>query len=174
MKSIQSLLFLGLILFLGSCSNVVFDHAVPKDQIALENFPQDLQGQYLDTENDTLRIFDTQYTYGELKGYKILEGKLGKDLILKQLGDYYFLNFKNENDFWEMIAAQKTNDGLLLKCVDVENKHEIKSINKHISKGKAKSLKKDGKFLIDPNNEELLKILNDTSLCDVSHLIKIK
>jgi len=174
MKRIQHLLFLCLILFLASCSNVVFEHTIPEDQVALKKFPKELQGTYLDAENDTLNIFDTQYSYGELKGNKLLEGKLGNDLVLKQLDHYYFLNFKNENGYWEMIAARKTEDGITLKCVDVKNKDQIKNINKYISKGKAKSLKKDGKFLIKPENQELLEILNDTSLCDESHLIKIK
>jgi len=173
MKPLQQIILVMLVALLGSCSNIVFDEAVPSDQISLDQFPSELQGTYLDKERDTLSIFSDKYIYGEIKGNTLLEGKLGNDLVLKKYEDYYFLNFKNENGFWEMIAAQKTAEGLVLLCLDVENKDEIKNINKHISKGRAKSLKKDGKYLIDPTTQELIKILNDTSICEVSSLIKI-
>jgi hypothetical protein len=173
MKPLQHLFLIMLVVLLGSCSNIVFDEAVPTDQKTLDQFPSDIQGSYLDSERDTLSIFPDRYIYGEIKGNTLLAGQLGPDLVLKQFEDFYFLNFKNENGFWEMIAAQKTVDGLVLMCIDIENKDEIKKINKHISKGRAKSLKKDGKYLINPTTQELIKILNDTSVCEESYLIKL-
>ena len=173
MKLPQKILSLSLIVLLGSCSNIVFNEAVPQDQDALNEFPKEIQGLYLDAENDTLEIFSNKYAYGEMNGNTLLEGELGSDLILKQFEAFYFLNFKNDHGFWEMIAAQKTTNGLKLMCIDIENKTEVKNINKHIKKGKAKSLKNNGKFLINPDSEELLKILNDTSICDESRLVKI-
>ncbi len=173
MKSLQQIIFVMLVALLGSCSNIVFDEAVPSDQNSLDHFPADLQGTYVDSEKDTLSIFSDRYIYGEINGNTLFEGQLDHDLVLKQFEDYYFLNFKNDHGFWEMIAAQKTANGLILMCADVENKDEIKNINKHISKGHAKSLKKDGKYLIDPTTQELIKILNDTSICEESIFTKL-
>lgn len=163
-----------MLFILNSCSNIVFNQAVPTDQPTLKEFPKDIQGIYLDEENDTLKIFATDYTYGELKGNSLIEGELGEEFVLKQFEDFYFLNFKSESDYWEMIAAKKTKEGITLMCLDIDNKKEINNINKHIKKGKAKSLKKDGKYLIQPNTRELIKILNDTSICQESKLKKIK
>lgn len=173
MNLLQKIILVILVALLGSCSNIVFDEAVPVDQKSLDQFPTELQGIYIDKARDTLSIFPDRYIYGEIKGNSQLEGQLGNDLVLKQFEDYYFLNFKNEDGFWEMIAAQKTASGLVLMCLDVEDKDEIKNINKHISKGHAKSLKQDGKYLIDPTTLELIKILNDTSICEESPLTKI-
>lgn len=174
MKPVQHIFLFSLIVLLGSCSNVVFNESVPKDQHPLKEFPKEIRGIYVDSENDTLEISSNRYVYGELKSNTLLEGELGEELIIKKFEEFYFLNFKNENGFWEMIAARKTNNGLILMCVDIENKNEIKNINKHLKKGKAKMLRKEGKYLINPETKELIKILNDTSVCKESHLIKLK
>lgn len=174
MKPIQHFFFICLIALLGSCSNIVFNEAVPQDQESLSEFPKEIQGTYLDSEDDTLVIFSSYYTYGTIKGSTLLEGKIGDDLVLKQFEDYFFLNFRNDQGYWEMIAAEKTKNGLILMCVDVENKNEIKNVNKHLKKTQAKSLKKEGKYLINPETQELLKILNDTSICEESYLTKLK
>lgn len=159
---------------MSSCSNVIYNTAVPKDQKSIDKFPKKLQGIYVDEESDTLKIMATKYSYGEINNNALMEGELGSDLVLKEYKDYYFLNFRNDDGYWEMIAATVTRKKIYLLSIDIENKSEVKKLNKHMKKGHAKNIRKDDKFLINPENDELLNMLNDSSICQKTELIKIK
>ena len=174
MKRLQYLALSLVVIFLSSCSNVVYHNPIPKDQKSLTEFPAKIQGSYIDSDGDTLCISTISYRYGEINNQTLLYGELGEDLVLKKLGTYYFMNFKNDDGYWEMIGAQLESGKLTLFCIDIENKEQVKIVNQHISKGKARSTKKGGKYIINPNNEEILSLLNDESICQKETLLKVK
>lgn len=174
MKRIQYLTLSLVIVLLSSCSNVVYHNPIPKDQKSLAEFPIELHGYYVDSDGDTLCISTNKYRYGEINNQSLLKGELGEDLVLKKLDTYYFMNFKNKDGYWEMIGAQLESDKLSLFCIDIENKEQVKIVNQYISKGKARSTKKGGKYIIDPNNEEILQLLNDETICKKESLVKVK
>lgn len=174
MKRIQYLILSLGILILSSCSNIVYHHPIPKDQKTLAEFPLELQGSYIDSDGDTLSIFSKKYSYGEINNHSLLEGELGKDLVLKELDRYYFMNFKNEDGYWEMIAARLDSNHLVLFCIDIENKEQIKIVNQHIKRGKVRSTRKDGKYIINPSNKEVFSLLKDKSICKEEWLKKVK
>ncbi|NPD45329.1 MULTISPECIES: hypothetical protein [unclassified Lentimicrobium] len=174
MKRLQYLTLSLVIVFLSSCSNIVYHHPIPKDQISLAEFPSELQGYYVDSDGDTLCIASNKYSYGEMNNQSFLQGELGADLVLKKLDSYYFMNFKNEDGYWEMIAAQLSSEQLSLFCIDIENKEQIKLVNQHIEKGKVRSTKKDGKYIINPSDQEILNLLNDSRICQKELLNKLK
>lgn len=174
MRRLQYITLSLIIGFLSSCSNVVYHKPIPKDQKTLTEFPLELQGSYVDSDGDTLSISTNEYQYGEINNQSLLKGELGEELVLKKLDTYYFINFKNEDGYWEMISAQLESDKLLLYCIDIENKEQIKILNQHISKGKARSTRKGGKYIIDPNNDEILQLLKDETICKKESLLKVK
>lgn len=174
MKRLQYLSLYLVIVFLSSCSNIVYHHPIPEDQNALAEFPLELQGTYIDSDGDTLCIASQKYSYGEMNNHSLLEGELGADLVLKKLDSYYFMNFKNEDGYWEMIAAQLNTDSISLFCIDIENKEQIKIVNQHIKNGKVRSTKKDGKYIINPSNQEIISLLNDQTICQKESLKKLK
>jgi len=174
MKTLQNLIILSSFIIFCSCSNVLYHQAMPEDGKTLSSFPKELIGQFADQEGDTLFIYPNSYKYGEINKSTLFEGQLGDDLILKKSKGYYFLNFKNAEGYWEMIAAQLIGKELQLLCIDTENEEQIKIINSHLKGNKAKSLKKEGKFVINPSDKELFELLKDERICDRSLLYKVK
>lgn len=174
MKRLQFLILSLSILLLSSCSNVVYHNPIPKDKKTLAVFPAEIQGSFVDSDGDTLCISSHKYQYGEINNQTLIEGELGEELVLKKLEDYYFMNFKNEDGYWEMIGAQLNADQLTLFCIDIENKEQLKIVNQHISRGKARHTKKDGRYIINPSNNEILSLLNDHEICKTEKLKKVK
>ena len=82
------LFFLGaLVLTLASCSNVAFVKPQPEGVEALAEIPENLQGIYFYGDS----IIVTSNTIGG--------DTLGKNLIVKKRGNYYYLNFLEENGY---------------------------------------------------------------------------
>ena len=173
MKSYFVLLFVSIGLFLSSCSNIAYEDAVPKSSYELSFFPEDIQGAYIDSDGDTLTIYTNNYTYGNREDLFYLQGEIGEELVLKTLSGYYFLNFKNNDGYWEMIAAKPTDNELHIYCIDAEDKDDVKIINSKIKKGKVKSIRKQGKYIINPDENEILDLLREDDICEKSILKKI-
>ena len=173
MKSYSVLLIVSIGLFLSSCSNVAYENAVPKNTAHFSIFPKEIQGGYIDSEGDTLTIYSNSYTYGTKGEIVYLTGEIGDELVLKTLSGYYFLNFKNDEGYWEMIAAKPLGNELTIYCIDAKDKDDIKIINSKIKKGKVKSSRKKGKYIINPEKSEILELLNDDDICEKSVLKKI-
>jgi len=173
MKSYVVLLFVSIAIFLSSCSNIAYEDAVPKNLDKLSLFPEEIQGAYIDSEGDTLTINTNNYTYGNIGDLFYLKGEIGEELVLKTLSGYYFLNFKNNDGYWEMIAAKPTDNELHIFCIDAEDKDDVKIINSKIKKGKVKSSRMQGKYIINPEENEILDLLKDEDICEKSILKKI-
>lgn len=78
--------FIALILTLASCTNVSFVKPQPEGVKALAEIPENLQGTYV--FNDTVIV--TSNTIGE--------DTLGKNLIVKKRGNFYYLNYIEDDD----------------------------------------------------------------------------
>lgn len=174
MKILKCISILVSVIILSSCSNIVYEHSMPKDGKTLSSFPKKLIGEYVDQEGDTLFIMPKSYKYGEINNSTLFEGELGEDVILKKQSAYYFLNFKNSDGYWEMMAGSLKGKELTLFSIDIENADQIKIINSYLAKDKAKSLNKDDKYVINPSDEELLELLEDEIVCDKSFLTKVR
>ncbi|NOR88462.1 MAG: hypothetical protein GQ527_12715 [Bacteroidales bacterium] len=171
---IQSILYLVIIGFLfSSCSNVVYQTAVPQNISQLNCFPSEIQGQYVDDDHDTLLILADRYQYGNSDDLFNLKGQLDDELILKELDGYYFLNFKNSDGFWEMIAAHRENQNLTLFFINAKDKEDIKIINSIIENGKVRSVRSNGKYIINPSGSDILELLKQENICEKTILTKI-
>ena len=173
MKALSLLLFGLVSVLLVSCSNVVYEQPIPENQQQLTEFPDFIIGTWVDHESDTLIIGAKDFRYGDFDGSSIFSGTLSDEIILKELNNFYFLNIKSDGGYWESIAATSDSNYLYLYFVGVDNDLQLNALNNHLKKNTAKSLKKDGKYIINPEVEELFELLNDSLICKISKLIKI-
>jgi len=174
MKYFSLNFLLVFVFFISSCSNIVYLEAVPMESESLNSFPKNILGKYIDDEGDTLSINIDNYTYGNSRELVYLTGTLNDELVLKTYLDYYFLNFKNEDGYWEMIAAKPTRDKLTILCIDAKTKEDIQAVNNVIKKGKAKSLRKKNKYLIRPTKDELISLFRKDNICEKNVLTRLK
>lgn len=159
---------------LSSCSNVVYMDAVPKNTPITQEFSKDIIGKYIDIEGDTLSISAHKYNYGNKDDMVFISGELNEDLVLKKHSGYYFLNFKNDEGFWEMLAAKPYEKHLVIYCIDASNRQQLKIVNSLLSENKAKSVKKNGKYIINPEGHEIIQLLEKKDVCKTTQLTKIR
>ena len=86
-------LFGALVIFLSSCSNVVFVNPQPEDIIALTEIPEKYHGiyEFEDSAINKDSYLVTDSSVGDMV--------LGDSLIVKKRGSYFYLNFLTETIF---------------------------------------------------------------------------
>jgi hypothetical protein len=174
MKTLYSLFIVLIALTISSCSNLVYQKPVPQHNQVLTTFPKNLQGTYVDSNQDTLFIYPRSYQYGKVGRMGSFSGELNKELILKNQGSYYFLNFQDNDGFWELIGAKLDSDQLILYFVDIKTKEDVDIINSVIKKGKVKSTRHEGKYVANPSGEEMIELFNHDFISEKSFLTKIR
>lgn len=173
MKTIYLIFGLLSLIFMSSCSNVVFKQALPQEENSLSEFPKKIRGTYIDDESDTLVITRNAYTYGNINSQPLFHGELSEEVVLKKYKDFYFLNFQSDNNYWEMMAGQFKRSEVILFSIDVENSDQFKIIEEYMD-GDYQKINKDDKYLIDPSLKQLLNMLEDDRICQKSVLKKLK
>ncbi len=174
MKLFPIYCFFILIISLSSCSNVVYKYAIPYENAELSAFPNDIQGTYINNDNDTLTINANDYLFGKDSDLIFLSGELNNDLILKEFSGYYFLNFRNTDGYWESIIAYPQKENITIYCIYIKDKKYVKIINSKIKHGKARSIRKNGKYIIDPKKDEILDLLQNEDICKKTVLKRLK
>ena len=100
----KKLFFLSVVfLALASCTNVAFVKPQPEGVKALTVIPQNLHGTYALT--DTIII--TSNTIGE--------DTLGKSLIVKKRGNFYYLNYFEDDSLYSLTVVK------VIKCLSYED-----------------------------------------------------
>jgi hypothetical protein len=98
----RKLIFLSaVVLTMASCTNVAFVKPQPEGVKALTEIPENLQGTYV--INDSIIV----------KANAIGEDTLGKTLVVKKRGNFYYLNFKEE-DVYELTVVK------VVQCLNYE------------------------------------------------------
>ena len=100
--NIRKLIFLSaVVLTMASCTNVAFVKPQPEGIKALTEIPENLQGTYV--INDSIIV----------KANAIGEDTLGKTLVVKKRGNFYYLNFKEE-EVYELTVVK------VVQCLNYE------------------------------------------------------
>ena len=86
--------FIAVVLTLASCTNVSFVKPQPEGVKALTEIPENLQGTYI--FNDTIIV--TSNTIGE--------DTLGKSLIVKKRGNFYYLNYFEDDSLYSLTVVK--------------------------------------------------------------------
>ena len=98
----RKLIFLSaVVLTMVSCTNVAFVKPQPEGIKALTEIPENLQGTYV--INDSIIV----------KANAIGEDTLGKTLVVKKRGNFYYLNFKEE-EVYELTVVK------VVQCLNYE------------------------------------------------------
>ena len=98
----RKLIFLSaVVLTMASCTNVAFVKPQPEGVQALTEIPENLQGTYV--INDSIIV----------KANAIGEDTLGKTLVVKKRGNFYYLNFKEE-EVYELTVVK------VVQCLNYE------------------------------------------------------
>jgi hypothetical protein len=99
----RKLIFLiAVVLTLASCTNVSFVQPQPEGVKALTEIPENLQGTY--ALNDTIIV--TSNTIGE--------DTLGKNLIVKKRGNFYYLNYFEDDSLYSLTVVK------VVQCLNYE------------------------------------------------------
>lgn len=100
----RKLIFLSaVVLTMASCTNVAFVKPQPEGVKALTEIPENLQGTY--AFNDTIIV--TSNTIGE--------DTLGKNLIVKKRGNFYYLNYFEDDSLYSLTVVK------VIKCLSFED-----------------------------------------------------
>ena len=100
----RKLIFLSaVVLTMASCTNVAFVKPQPEGVKALTEIPENLQGTY--AFNDTIIV--TSKTIGE--------DTLGKKLIVKKRGNFYYLNYFEDDSLYSLTVVK------VIKCLSFED-----------------------------------------------------
>ena len=100
----RKLFFLSaVVLTMASCTNVAFVKPQPEGVKALTEIPENLQGTY--AFNDTIIV--TSNTIGE--------DTLGKNLIVKKRGNFYYLNYFEDDSLYSLTVVK------VIKCLGFED-----------------------------------------------------
>ena len=167
-------LFFSLIVFISSCVEVKFEQPQPAGTEAEKVFPADLQGTYIDENNDTLIVNDVTYRFGTGKTIFNGGGELSENLILKKYKKYYFLSEKNDS-LWNIIVVKlKNKNDLKVFIIDGENKEKIEELKK-ITNVK-EIFNSDGEidsYIINPSKKELKRMLRKKIFTEIGTFKKI-
>jgi hypothetical protein len=146
MKYTKGQIYAILVLFLSACTEIGFKEAQPADGRILSAIPARLQGRYImpdensSSPSDTIIVTGTGYhvTYfsadDRLRSNHdaIDQGTISDSLVLKYYKPYYFLNFR-EQDQWmlRVIKVQANGDLVLLspQQSDIDFKDYLKNLS---------------------------------------------
>ena len=119
----QSIYFLGSLLvavtfFFSACSNVKFETPVPQGEKSLSVFPEKLQGFYQDKDGTSLSIYENRFMYDAIESGK--EEYLSDEMVLKEKGEYYYLNILSEENYWDVLQIESRKGQLILRRIELE------------------------------------------------------
>ncbi|HPE33656.1 MAG TPA: hypothetical protein PLI65_02555 [Bacteroidales bacterium] len=100
--------FFALMLLFTACTTVRFRQPQPSDASEMEAFPDKITGIYLNENQDTLKISNESFTYGNEKTnlFYYSQKLISDSIVLKKWKSYYVLNLKTEN-YWEVFLFKE-------------------------------------------------------------------
>jgi hypothetical protein len=169
MKSLLLIVALSALLF--SCKEVTFKEPQPAGVPALKEVPSILRGHYLALDqvtgerSDTLIIENWGYHFSDKNDKDWLgRGVISDTLIVKSYENYYFINFK-VNDQWALrLIRRKPSGAIEFLSIDIQDDEKRKSILKSISKKmKVTEIQKesDTYYQINPSPAQLMALIKE-------------
>lgn len=88
---------------------VRFENPQPKDIVALEFFPEQMRGNFISDEQDTLEIDSINFHFKNGEEIDMKGSLTSAENILKQIGKYYIINI-HEEDGWDVFPIRAKKD----------------------------------------------------------------
>ncbi|HEY3404072.1 MAG TPA: hypothetical protein VGK59_11830 [Ohtaekwangia sp.] len=158
----KNILFVALFPLLFGCTEITYREPQPKGVKSLSSVPKDLMGRYPLPEDDgsvkdTLIIQSTGYYFTDDDD----KGNLGDKLVLKQYKGYYFINVKDDPQWFLRILKRDKDGSITIMSMESENA-KFNSLLKDLSqeiKIDSVILSEDKLYLIDPSPKELMGLI---------------
>jgi hypothetical protein len=176
------ILICGFWMLLFACKEVSYPKAQPVGITALNQLPESLCGEYLIRDKATGEIGDTIII--ERWGYRTKDttgndwlggGHISDTLVVKQYQDYYFINFK-EGDQWILrLLKVKNPNRLELLSINLENDAEREAVLQKLGeKLKVKTITKNDYvfYQINPTPAQLMSLVHENYFTGVELLRK--
>lgn len=157
-------------MLLYSCKEVSFREPQPAGVTALKEVPKALHGRYVGVdekgdESDTLIIESWGYHFRDNKEKDWLgKGVLSDSLVVKFYQDYYFVNFRSEDQWVLRVIHQKPDGSIEFLSIPVGDDAKRKDILKKLSKKftvKEIQRKDDTFYQINPTREQLMQLIRE-------------
>ncbi len=148
----KKILYLGfLTILLASCTNVRFVDPQPEDVEALTVIPEKYHGEY--EYQDTSKKYSYVVTANSIDG-----DVLGDSVIVKQRGNYFYVNFLSDGGY--AVSVVEINQCLGYENIELTS-FEITESNKHLFNVVEEQL--DKSYLLDNVSSNQLNLLINSS-----------
>ncbi|SOC81220.1 hypothetical protein SAMN06296241_2794 [Salinimicrobium sediminis] len=149
-----------LIFTLQSCSSVTFTTHQPENAQVLKEFPAKIQGIFTNSE-DTLIVEQTSFIYNGGEMISLSGDITPPDVVLKKMDNWYFLNIRDEGEWWIYPFQISGNNRITVFYSNMEE-NEQRIIEEFDEDLKVQKVFKEGKFhhyLLNPTQSQFKKIL---------------
>ena len=169
----------SIIIFFSSCSNVSFVNSQPENIDALVNIPQKYHGTYV-FEDSTLFINST-------RSYLVTDSSigdmvLGKNLILKKKGNFFYINYYEENKYNKYgVYVLKINKALNYERIEILfpnitekniDLFNILNLEEVLEKKEFNGYSDDIDYLLDGVSDYQMRLLLQDSMADDPVILK--
>ncbi len=165
-----------------SCKEVSFLKTQPAGVAALNQLPQSICGEYLIRDKATGEIGDTiiiepwGYRTKDANGNNWLGvGRISDTLVVKQYQDYFFINFK-EGDQWILrLLKVKNPNRLELLSINLQNDVEREAMLERLGKKLKVKTIKDNDYVfyqINPTPAQLMSLVDENYFTGVDLIRK--
>ncbi len=158
-------------LLLCSCREVSFAVPQPAGMQALQQVPTELHGAYLSRDpqtkekGDTLLIESWGYHFKDAEDKDWLgRGVISDSMVVKFHEDYYFVNFKVEDQWVLRLIKRLPDENIQFLSIDLQGEEKSKTIVKRISKKvtvKEIKRKDDTFYQINPTPAQLMTLIKE-------------
>jgi hypothetical protein len=169
MKSIGLILVWALLFY--SCKEVTYKVPQPASATSLKEVPVSLRGKYQPTDisddekKDTLIIESWGYHFKDSDDKDWLgKGVISDSLVIKLYEDYYFINFRSDDQWALRLIKQKPNGDIEFMSIDLGDDTKRAEIIKKLSKKtKVKEIKRgeDIFYQINPTQAQLMTLIKE-------------
>jgi hypothetical protein len=169
MRLLLLIIFWSLLLY--SCKEVTFREAQPTGIAPLKEIPLALRGIYQTYDKqtgetgDTLIIESWGYHFKDKEDQDWLgKGKLSDSLVVKFYENYYFINFKEDNQWVLRLIRQKSPGVLEFMSIDIQDDSKRREMLRKLSrKMPVKEIERndDTFYQINPTPAQLLNLINE-------------
>jgi len=169
MKSI-GLVFIWALLFY-SCKEVTYQAPQPVNATSIKEVPSSLRGKYQpinlddDEKKDTLIIESWGYHFKDADDKDWLgKGVISDSLVVKFYQNYYFVNFRSDDQWALRLIKQHPNGDIEFMSIDLSDDVTRAEVVKRLSKKtKVKEIKQgeDVFYQINPTQAQLMALIKD-------------
>lgn len=165
-------------MLLVSCDQVIFPEPQPPRTNAFIEIPHELQGIWLDQNNDTLLVNQHSFFYRS-EDFPITDPKyLSDSAVMKNYKGKYFYNRLiriDDNDYWLVYIIDLSDSGetMVLSAMDPGDIVRLARLQEITSKLRDIETEEAEYYLFAPKRKHYKKIISDTIFSEMISFMKI-